>query len=58
MKSLVPAALVIILEAGFLLSIAALPDRGEPAAAGEAVASHQAPSAAPAAPAARPRART
>jgi hypothetical protein len=55
MKSLVPAALVIILEAGFFFSIAALPDRGEPAAAAEAVAAQVSPTRAPAAPAPRTR---
>jgi hypothetical protein len=56
MKSLVTAAVVIALEAGFLLGVAQLPGRSEPAPAGAAVAARQAP--APAAPAARPPSRS
>jgi len=58
MKSLVPAALVVVLEAGFLFSVALLPDRPEPAAASEAMASGQPARPPAAAAAARPRARS
>jgi hypothetical protein len=52
MKSIVTAALVLIVEAGFVLSIAALPPQAGPAPERAAVAAHQAP-ATPAAPASR-----
>jgi len=57
MKSIVPAALVVVLEAGFLFSIAALPSRPEPIQVMVQVASEQA-AAAPAAQPASPPAAT
>ncbi len=45
MKTIVPAALVLVLEAGFLFSIAALPSRSEPIRATVEVAARQAPAA-------------
>lgn len=52
MKSIVTVALVLIVEAGFVLSIAALPAQAGPAPERAAVAAHQAP-ATPSAPASR-----
>lgn len=56
MKSIVTAATILILEAGFLFSVAS-PPAPAPAGRDAAVASSQ-PPAAPAAPAARPAARS
>lgn len=55
MKSIVPAALVLVLEAGFLFSVAALPSRADRVTASVEVAARQAPAAvaAPARPASR-----
>jgi hypothetical protein len=52
MKSIVTAALVLIVEAGFVLSVAMLPGRAEVAPQRAAVAARQAP-AVPAAPPSR-----
>jgi hypothetical protein len=48
MKSIIPAALVVILEFGFIASIAALPTPPVPLQAELQVASRQAPAKAPA----------
>lgn len=45
MKSIVTAALVLIVEAGFILGIAALPAQAGPAPERATVAAHQAPAA-------------
>jgi len=58
MKSIVPAALVVVLEAGFLFSIAALPSRSDRIQASMAVAARPAPVAPASAPAARPPSRS
>ena len=48
MKTIVPAALVLVLEAGFLFSIAALPAPAAPVRGAQQVAGRPAPAPAPA----------